>query len=231
MQDGQDLRGWTIAFDLDGTLVDTAPDLVLATHHALATLGAPPVAQRHILPWVSFGARRMITESLAVLGRAESEPTVDRALNDFLVHYAANIAVESRPFPGAVQALDDLARRGARLAVCTNKRQDLSLALLDALGLSRRFAAIVGRDAVPRSKPHPDHLLAAIARAGGSPHRAVMVGDSEVDIETAQSARVPVVAVTFGYPGRPVADCAPDAIIDHYDALVAATVRLAARSA
>ena len=224
-----DLDGWTIAFDLDGTLVDTAPDLVLATNHALARLGCGPVPAAHVLPWVSFGARRMITEALSRLARAESEATVDAALDSFLAYYAANIALESRPFAGTERALDVLSARGARLAVCTNKRADLSHALLDALGLTRRFAAIVGRDSVPRSKPHPDHLLASIARAGGAMPRAIMVGDSEVDIETAQAAGVPVVAVTFGYPGRPVAELSPDALIGHYDALVPAIDRIVGR--
>lgn len=221
------LQGWTIAFDLDGTLVHTAPDLVLATNHALDTLGHPAVPPAKVLPWVSFGARRMITEALAALGRSESDGTVDAALDSFLDYYAANIAVESRPFPGAERALDALAARGARLAVCTNKRVDLSHALLDALGLTPRFAAIVGRDSVPRSKPHPDHLRETISRAGGDASRAIMVGDSEVDIETAQAAGVPVIAVTFGYPGKPVTDCRPTVLIDDYDALVAAAEAIA----
>lgn len=222
------MRDLTVAFDLDGTLVDTAPDLVLATNHALATLGLAPVAAGVVLPWVSFGARRMISEAL-VHHRRELEPAaIDRALDDFLAYYAANIARESRPFPGATAALDRLAAAGCRLAVCTNKRQDLTFSLLDALDLTRRFAGIAGRDTFAVSKPHPGHLIGAIELAGGNPARAVMVGDSEVDIATGQAAGVPVVAVTFGYPGRPVAECAPDAVIDHYDELFAAVARLGA---
>lgn len=216
----------TIAFDLDGTLVDTAPDLILATNHALATLGTAPVEPGIVKPWVSFGARRMITEALAHRRHATSEARIDEALAAFLDYYAANIAVASRPFPGTEAALDRLAARGARLVVCTNKRADLSHALLAALGMKARFAAIAGRDTFPHSKPHPAHLEGAIAMAGGSVARAVMVGDSEVDIATAKAARVPVVAVTFGYPGAPLADFAPEAIIDHYDDLDAAIARL-----
>ena len=220
------MRDLTLVFDLDGTLVDTAPDLIHATNHALSTLGHPPVRGETVRPWISFGARRMIEEALVSLGDSRTDPEIDTALERFLEHYADNIAVDSRPFPGTVAALDRFAARGARLAVCTNKRESLSVSLLDQLRLTAKFAGLAGRDTFAVSKPHPDHLLGAIQLAGGDARRAIMIGDSEVDIATAKAAGVPVVAVTFGYTSVPVADLDPDAIIDHYDDLDAAVARI-----
>lgn len=220
------MHGITIVFDLDGTLVDTAPDLVGATNHVLAGLGAPAVAPHRLHPWISHGARRMIVEALAERRLSLSEAEVDRAMDVFLDYYVANIARESRPFPGVERAMESLARAGATLAVCTNKREGLSRLLLDALGLTPRFAAIAGRDTFPVSKPDPRHLTGAIEMAGGDPRRAVMVGDSGVDIATARAAGVPVVAVTFGYTETPIRELSPDAVIEHYDALVPALRRL-----
>ena len=114
------------------------------------------------------------------------------------------------------EALDSLAARGARFAVCTNKQEGLSRKLLDALDITSRFAALAGRDTFPVCKPHPDHLFGAIRLAGGDAKHAVMIGDSDVDIATAKAANIPIVAVNFGYTDVPVADLAPDAIIGHY---------------
>lgn len=222
------MRDLTIVFDLDGTLVDTAPDLVHATNHVLRGLGFAEVAPELLRPWISYGARRMIVEGLDYSGQTASEDELDRLLETFLEHYAANIAFESRPYPGAVAVLDRLLAEGVKLAVCTNKREVLSLSLLDQLGLTNRFAAIAGRDTFPVSKPHPDHLRGAIKKAGGDLARAVMVGDSEVDIATAKAAHVPVIGVTFGYTQVPVERLAPDGVIGHYDELEAVVAKLMA---
>lgn len=222
------LHDSTIVFDLDGTLVDTAPDLVGATNHALADIGLAPRAAHELAPWISFGARRMIVEALAASRAPAADALVDRLLDRFLVYYEANIALESRPFPGIVTALDQLRDAGARLAVCTNKRESLTLSLLAELDLTRRFDAIVGRDTLAYSKPHPLHLVGAIERAGGSTRRAVMVGDSNVDIATARAAGVPVVAVTFGYSETPVRELHPDVVLDDYTALIPSLTRLLA---
>lgn len=213
------MRGATIVFDLDGTLVDTAPDLWAATNHALGTAGVAAVPAETLRPWIGYGARRMIVESLASAGRVMGDAEIDGMMESFLLHYAENVARESRPYPGAVEALDVCAAQGATLAVCTNKREALALALLRALDLHGRFAFIAGRDTFPVSKPHPDHLLNTIYLSDGDPARAIMVGDSAVDIETAKSASVPIVAVTFGYSERPVREFAPDATIDHFGEL------------
>jgi phosphoglycolate phosphatase len=144
---------------------------------------------------------------------------VDRLFRVFLDHYAAHIADESRPFPGLVAALDRFADRGWSLAVCTNKLEYLSRLLVEALGLSPRFAALTGGDTFAFKKPDARHLLETIARAGGDPRHAVMVGDSATDIDTARNAGVPVVAVDFGYTSVPVSELGPDRVISHFDEL------------
>jgi len=212
-----------IVFDLDGTLVDTAPDLTNALNDVLTRRGHAPVELGTIRACVGHGARVMIEEALR---RAGAEGDVDRMLSEFLVHYEANIANESRPFPGAVAALDDLAALGATLAVCTNKREHLSRKLLQELDLARYFSSIAGRDTFAVSKPDPGHLTQLIALAGGKPSRAVMVGDSDIDIRTAKAASVPVILVSFGYAGSPLDHLAPEAVIDHFDELKARAAAL-----
>jgi phosphoglycolate phosphatase len=164
----------------------------------------------------------MIVEALAHSSAPLPDPQVDRLLDLFLGYYEANIARESRPYPGVLDAIGTLRDAGARLAVCTNKRESLSRSLLAALDLERHFDALAGRDTFTVHKPHPDHLRGAIRLAGGDAARSVMVGDSDVDIATAKAAGIPVVAVSFGYTGVPVAPLAPDRVIDHYDALLPA---------
>jgi phosphoglycolate phosphatase len=218
------MRDLTIVFDLDGTLVDTAPDLVAAANHVLGHVGLPPVDAQTLRPYIGHGARVMIERATAVAKLSEAEH--ERLLERFLDYYSANIAVDSRPFEGAVDALERFKAAGAKLAVCTNKREGMSRLLLDALDLSRFFSAIAGRDTLPNSKPHPGHLLGTIDLAGGDPSRAVMIGDSNVDIATAKAAGVPVIAVSFGYTDTPIAEFEPDAVIDHYRELEAAIAAL-----
>ena len=206
----------TIVFDLDGTLVDTAPDLTNALNDVLTRRGHAPASLDTVRQCVGHGARIMIEQALR---RAAAEDDVDRMLAEFLVHYEANIAVESRPFPGAVAALDDLAAQGAILAVCTNKRESLSRRLLQELGIDAYFGAIAGRDTFAVSKPDPGHLTGTIALAGGDPSHALMIGDSEVDLRTAKAAGVPIVLVSFGYATTALHGLSPEAVIDHFDEL------------
>lgn len=211
-----DLRDATIVFDLDGTLVDTAPDLLAATNHALGLMGLAPITMPHLHPFIGHGSRAMLDAGMRFHGASVPAEVLDRAHEQFFVFYAANVAVDSRPFEGVPELLDDLSAAGAKLAVCTNKLESLSRALLAELGLGVKFAAIAGRETFPVCKPAPGHLTGAIEMAGGRLERAVMVGDSEVDIATAQAAGVPSIAVTFGYTPRPVHELGPDAVIDHY---------------
>jgi phosphoglycolate phosphatase len=220
------MQGFTVAFDLDGTLIDTAPDLIRANNHVLSLVGLGPAPDTLVRPKVSFGSRQMILAGLAYHGCDLPEAQVDELWQAFLAHYEKNIAVESRPFPGVINALEHLQSRGAKCVVCTNKMTDMSIKLLDALGMSRHFKAVAGRDQFPVFKPDPAHLTGAIELGGGVATRAVMVGDSDVDILTAQRASIPVIAVTFGYVHAPVATFNPDAIIDHYDELAGVIHRM-----
>jgi phosphoglycolate phosphatase len=216
----------TVVFDLDGTLVDTAPDLVSTLNTIFAREGLPPVAYETARNMVGGGARLMIERGLAADGRNLPVSEVDRLVRDFIVHYADHIADVSRPFEGVEAALDEFARLGWRLAVCTNKLEWLSLRLLDVLGLSGRFAAICGADTFGVPKPNPAILRGTIDRAGGRPERAVMVGDSGTDIATARAARIPVVAVNFGYTETPVAQLGADRVISRFADLPAAVTGL-----
>ena len=209
------LQHTTVVFDLDGTLVDTAPDLTNALNDVLIRRGHAPVPGEAVRACVGHGARAMIEEALRRVG---ADGNLDRMLAEFLEHYAANIAAESRPYPGAVAALESLAAEGATLAVCTNKREHLSRKLLQELDLSRYFAGLAGRDTFKVSKPDPGHLLGTIELAGG-PRRAVMIGDSDIDVATANAARVPIVLARFGYGPPPRDGTRADASIDHFDEL------------
>jgi phosphoglycolate phosphatase len=212
------MRGATIVFDLDGTLVDTAPDLTAALNHVLDAHGVPRVELDTIRRFVGLGARRMIEEGLA-RHAAGNGLDADDLLPRFLDYYAAHIADESQPFDGAVAALDALSEAGAQLAILTNKREGLSRRLLSALDLDERFAQIVGRDTLSVCKPDPTALLTTIERAGGRADCAVMIGDSITDIATAKAAEVPVVAVSFGYADEAVETYSPTRVIDHFGQL------------
>jgi phosphoglycolate phosphatase len=213
----------TIAFDLDGTLADTGPDLAATLNHVLAALGREPVPVDSVRHLVGHGARALLRRGLAATGEA-SEQLVERGFPIYLDHYAANICVGTRPYPGLEAALDALSARGVALAICTNKQQELTRLLLDALGWSERFQAIVGGDTLPVRKPDPAPLREAIARAGGG--RAAFVGDSITDADTAKAAGIPFVAVSFGFSDRPVEELGADAVIDDYGELVGALERL-----
>jgi phosphoglycolate phosphatase len=205
--------GATVVFDLDGTLVDTAPDLVATLNTIFAREGLPPVAFDAARKMVGGGARAMIERGLAAEGRELPVADIDRMVGDFIAHYATHIADRSRPFPGLEPALDKLATHGCRLAVCTNKLEWLSVRLLDALGLTRRFVAVCGADTFGIKKPDPELLRRTIAKAGGHAGRAIMVGDSISDIAAARRAGIPVVAVDFGYTETPVSQLGPDRVI------------------
>jgi phosphoglycolate phosphatase len=209
----------TVVFDLDGTLVDTAPDLVDALNTILVREDLSPVAYDAARPMIGGGARTLLERGLAARGRLLVPAEVDKLYADFVAHYADHIADRSRPFPGLEAALDELAACGCVLTVCTNKLERLSVRLLDLLGLTSRFAAICGQDTFGVQKPNPIVLQKTIAAGGGTTERAVMVGDSLTDIATARAAGVPVIAVDFGYTDAPVATHAPDRVISHFERL------------
>ena len=207
----------TIIFDLDGTLVDTAPDLIHTLNVILGREHLPAVPYGEARALIGHGARRMLEGGLTLAGQPAVD--IDRMFGDFISYYSEHVADRSRPFPGVEAALDTLAERGCTFAVCTNKLEWLSVRLLKSLGLAGRFAAICGQDTFGVQKPHPDALLGTLRRAGGSRDRAVMVGDSHTDIATARAALMPVVAVDFGYTDVPVKEFGPDKIISDYSSL------------
>jgi phosphoglycolate phosphatase len=212
----------TIVFDLDGTLVDTAPDLIETLNVIFARHKVPAVAFDDARAMIGAGIKPLLMRGLASQGLHLPPAEIDQLFAEYLALYAAHIADRSRVFPGLENALDALAADGCILAVCTNKLEWLSVRLLDALALSHRFAAICGQDTFPMRKPDPEMLRLTIARAGGSAGRAVMVGDSMTDVLTAKNAAVPVIAVDFGYTETPPNQLGADRLIGHFDALPAA---------
>ena len=216
----------TVVFDLDGTLVDTAPDLISALNFVLGREGLPPVPLQSARNLIGAGARRMIERGLELEGRVADLDDIARLMDVFVDYYSAHIADASRPFDGLENALDDLQALGYRLAVCTNKLEGLSKLLLDRLGLSARFSAICGADTFGISKPDPAILRQTVARAGGALSHAIMVGDAGPDIGVARRAGVPVIGVEFGYTEVPIADLKPDRLISHMQQLPAAVEAL-----
>jgi len=208
-----------VVFDLDGTLVDTAPDLIAALNYVLDREGLPPVPLKSARNMIGAGARKLIERGLELEGRETATRDMDRLMKDFVAYYADHIADASRPFEGLETALDDLEAQGFRFAVCTNKLEWLSKRLLDQLGLSARFAAICGADTFGVSKPDPAILRETVARAGGHISAAIMVGDAGTDIGVARRAGVPVIGVTFGYTDVPIAELKPDRLVCHMQEL------------
>jgi phosphoglycolate phosphatase len=219
----------TVVFDLDGTLVDTAPDLINALNFVLEREGLPPVPLLSARNMIGAGARKLIERGLELDGRAASVADITRLLGDFVAFYADHIADLSRPFEGLESALDDLEGRGYHFAVCTNKLEWLSKLLLDRLGLSARFSAICGADTFGISKPDPGILQQTVARAGGHISSAIMVGDAGPDIGVARRAGIPVIGVAFGYTEVPIAELKPDRVIRHMNELPAAVESVMAR--
>jgi phosphoglycolate phosphatase len=218
----RDLEGWTIAFDLDGTLVETAPDLIGTLNRMLGARDIPRMPVEAAQHLVGHGALALLRHGFREAGAAWDEAEAPALLQEFLDDYLANIAVHSRPYERVVETLDRLAGRGAILCVATNKRTDLSTALIGALQLDRHFAVVCGPDAVSARKPDGAHIREAVAMAGGDPARAIMVGDGAPDVQAARSAGVPCVVVSFGYTPIAAAELGGDVLIDHFDALEAA---------
>jgi phosphoglycolate phosphatase len=222
------LAGCTIAFDLDGTLVDSAPDIhrALVAIMAQQALPAPSLADVHT--FIGQGARATIVRAGAVHGVYYEEAELDRLTEQFTDIYASDIAALTRPWPGVEAALGELRAEGAVLCVCTNKRTHLSNRLLSALNLSHWFAAVIGADDVARKKPHPDHFIAAVRAAKGDPARALMVGDSAADVGSAHGANAPVALVSFGYTDTAPELLGADAVFSHFDELPGLTRKLLA---
>ncbi|KFB10105.1 HAD family hydrolase [Nitratireductor basaltis] len=215
-----------IVFDLDGTLVDTAPDLLDSLNHCLSGVGIGRVDASEIRRYVGFGSRVMIERAFAAHNRSLAESELDRLQAIFLDHYTANMPGKSKPFDGVLAAIERFHDAGYLTAVCTNKYEGLSRQLLEALKMTQLFECICGSDTFGHRKPDPRHLTDTISMAEGDPERAVMIGDSRTDIDTAKAAGIPVVAVDFGYTDQPVHVFEPSCVISHFDEL---TVKLSER--
>jgi len=222
----RDLEGWTIAFDLDGTLVDSAPDLIGTLNRLLAARGHPPVPLASARHLVGHGARALLRHGFAEAGAIWDEVAEPDLFDRFIDDYVAHIADDSRAFDGVVETLDHLSSRGAMLCVATNKRTDLAEALIEAVGLTRHFAVIAGPDRVSARKPDGAHVREAVQLAGGDLARAVMVGDATTDTGSARAAEVPCVVASFGYNDAPLAELGGDFVIDRFTDLIAAIEHL-----
>ena len=221
-----------LVFDLDGTLVHTAPDLLDSLNHCLALEGIAPSDPEGFLSYVGQGSRMMIERAFAARRMPLAAERLDRLQAAFLEHYVDAMPGRSALYPGATRVMETFSRAGFLLAVCTNKLEGMSVQLLERLGAAASFAAICGGDTFAYRKPDPRHLFDTIKKAGGDPARAVMFGDSRADIDAAKAAGIPVVAVDFGYSDRHVREMDPSCVISHYDEvtpeLVAALLRAAA---
>jgi phosphoglycolate phosphatase len=226
LREAMNAKAPIIVFDLDGTLADTAPDLIGTLNVLLRREGLPAQPDEAARALVGSGARALIEMGFAAGGAPLATPRIAGLVEDFLGHYEAHIDDETQLFPGALAALDRFGEAGFRLAVCTNQTERHAHRRLRRLGVAERFSAIAGRETFATSKPDGRTLLSTIAMAGGDPARAVMVGDSKNDVDTARNAGTPVVAVDFGYSDPPVASFAPDRLISHYDELFDAATTL-----
>ena len=216
----------TLVFDLDGTLADTAPDLMGALNFVLTREGVAPLPVAAARRLLGAGGRALIQRGFAESGRQIDAATLERLFVDFLAYYNAHIADGTTLFPGVVACLDRCAAAGWRLAVCTNKMEHSSKLLLGKLGVLDRFAFVCGQDTFGIGKPNPKPFVETVRAAGGGLESTVMVGDSKTDVATARAAGAPVICVDFGYTDIPVAELGPDRVVSHFDALFAAAVEL-----
>lgn len=208
-----------VVFDLDGTLIDTAHDLVASLNHTIGLEGLDPVGYGDLTYLVGHGGQVMIKRAFSLRGRDITDGELERMLDVFVEHYAAAMPGVSVPYPGLIDAMDRLSAAGYRLAVCTNKMEGLARRLIDGLGLTARFAAITGGDTFAVRKPDAEHLLGTVRLAQADPKRTVMVGDSLNDILVARNAGVPSIGVPFGYSDVPVAELEPSHVVTHFDEL------------
>lgn len=219
-----------LIFDLDGTLVDTAPDLMAATNHVMKTLKRRPVTMEEVRSFVGYGARALIARGCAATGEPVDDRAIESLYQEFIIYYAANIAAFSKPFPGLIPFLDKCHSSGMVMGICTNKLESLSVRLVHALGLAPYFGAIVGPDTIGATKPDPRIFQETLTRLDKPQGKSVMFGDSETDIKTARNAGMPVVAVSFGYTPIHVSSLNPTRVIDHYDEAWEALTSIAAKS-
>lgn len=208
-----------VVFDLDGTLIDTAPDLVASLNHTIAALDLAPVSYEDLTHLVGHGAQAMIESACKLRGHPLKPEALPPLLERLIAFYTDTMPGDSKPFPGVIAAMDGMKAKGFRLAICTNKMESLALVLLARLKLTHYFDAITGGDTFAVRKPDPQHLIGTVERAGARLKRTVMIGDSLNDMLVARNAGVPSIAVPFGYSNVPVETLGPSHIIAHFDEL------------
>lgn len=219
----------SLLFDLDGTLVDTAPDLINALNHVFTEQGLSPVPSSLVRPYVGLGALAMLQQGFLYHGLEAEETHLQRAHGIFRSYYEGNICVESLAYNGVWDVIPALHKEGYRLSVCTNKPEYLAVDLLERLDLSKYFSAICGSDSVPNRKPHRDHLAITAERAGASLKHSVMVGDASPDVDGARNASIPIIGFDYGYSTIAMSELSPDILLSSFSDLPDALIRLSSR--
>jgi phosphoglycolate phosphatase len=222
---------FVVVFDLDGTLAATAGDILAAINLLMAAEGLPTFEPEKAFELVSLGngARALIDAAFRSNGRTLHDNELDTQMANYLANYLAAVCVHSNLYPDCQTTLGLLQERGYRLAVCTNKPQAHTEELLARLGIRTHFAAVAGVDTYAFHKPDPRHLLQVISDAGGTASRAVMVGDTKVDIRTARAADVPIICIGHGYSDIPIAQLGADVTLDDFSGLAEAIENLRSR--
>lgn len=221
------LRGWTIIFDLDGTLIDTAPDLLNAMNHVLVQFGLQTIDEDNIRSMVGQGARAIMAKGFRYYSYEITDKQLSTAVDDFIDFYSENLDIDSKLSPFILEALDDLIALGATLCVATNKTQKTTDKILDSFNISDRFKVAYGPESVSKNKPSGVHLIEAVHSAGGSQALAIMVGDSKTDEAAALDAQIPYIHYPHGYENDELEDCPTHVEIDSFKQLVPSVLRLA----
>ena len=216
----------TLIFDLDGTLVDSAPDLANSLNHTLARYGVPPLSVEAVSGLIGGGIPKLVERGFQESGCRLTDRKLEEATRTFEAHYAKNAVVDSELYPGAKTMLDGLMKAGIKLAVCTNKLEPIAKDILEKLHIDHCFEIILGGHSKRPRKPDPAALWEAVEKSGGSADRTVMIGDSKVDLDAARAARIPVILVSFGYSKVPAAQLGADAVIDSLSDLPGALASL-----
>ncbi len=219
-------EGSLIVFDLDGTLVDSAWDLISTLNKVITKQGLPPISRDCVGHIVGQGAMKMLEKAYNHFGKELDNTLQEALLKEFLAIYEIHLADETQPFEGIRDLLNKLKKKGWLLAVCTNKYEKISKKLLKILELDHYFEAICGSDTFSVRKPDPQHLLGTVEKAGGKREHTIMIGDSKTDIDTAKAANIPIIAVTFGYTDVDVSSLNPTKTVEHSNEIYAEIKRI-----
>ncbi|MDP1961181.1 MAG: HAD-IA family hydrolase [Reyranella sp.] len=219
----------TVIYDLDGTLIDSARDMCVAVSRVLADHGLPPITDQDARIFMGQGSKITMGKAFAKNGRTLDDIALSAATREFVRYYEADPVSNTVAFDGVAEVVARFSRLGLRQGVCTNKFERPARIILEHLKLMPPITDVAGADTFPVRKPDPRHILMLLERMGGTPERAVMIGDSIHDAEAAHRAGIPAILVSWGYTARPARELGADDVIDRFDALPDALNRLAAR--